>query len=112
MAKLYYEGIKNPLITLPYRFAYGQNVYHLFPIFCDRRDELQEYLKENGVGTIIHYPITPFKQECYAKEQWNMPQLLRPIIEKIHNTELSLPIGPIIKEEDINLIINTINKFS
>ncbi len=111
MAKLYYEGINNPLITLPDRLDDNQNVYHLFPVFCERRDEFQAYLKDNGVGTVIHYPIPPFKQECYSKEEWNTPQLLLPITEKIHNTELSLPIGPTIKKEEIIFIIATINKY-
>ena len=111
MAKLYYEGIKNPLITLPDRLNDAQNVYHLFPVLCEKRDELQAYLKENGVGTVIHYPIPPFKQECYSKEEWNTPQLSLPITEKIHDTELSLPIGPTITEQDIITIINTLNSF-
>lgn len=111
MAKLYYEGIKNPLIALPERLPDEQNVYHLFPILCEKRDELQAYLKDNGVGTVIHYPIPPFKQECYEKAIWNIPQLSRPITEKIHDTELSLPIGPTIKQEEVNYIIETINNF-
>ena len=111
MAKLYYEGIKNPLITLPDRLADGQNVYHLFPVFCEKRDELQAYLKENGVGTVIHYPIPPFKQECYAKVDWNTPQLSLPVTEKIHDTELSLPIGPTIKEIEVKSIIELVNRF-
>lgn len=111
MAKLYYEGIKNPLIMLPDRLDDAQNVYHLFPIFCERRDNLQEYLKENGVGTVIHYPIPPFKQECYAKKEWNMPQLSLPITEKIHETELSLPIGPTISKEEVSWIVDLVNKF-
>lgn len=111
MAKLYYEGIKNPLITLPDRLADGQNVYHLFPVFCEKRDELQVYLKENGVGTVIHYPIPPFKQECYAKVDWNTPQLSLPVTEKIHDTELSLPIGPTIKEIEVKSIIELVNRF-
>ena len=111
MAKLYYDGIKSPLITLPARLADAQNVYHLFPIFCERRDELQAYLKENGVGTVIHYPIPPFKQECYSKEEWNTPQLSLPITEKIHNTELSLPIGPTISKQEIFFTIDIINEF-
>ena len=111
MAKLYYEGIKNPLMSLPDRLDDAQNVYHLFPIFCERRDELQAYLKEKGVGTVIHYPIPPFKQECYSKENWNTPQLSLPITEKIHDTELSLPIGPAITEGEICEIIQLINKF-
>lgn len=111
MAKLYYEGIKNPLISMPERLSDEQNVYHLFPILCEKRDELQTYLKDNEVGTVIHYPIPPFKQECYAKVAWNIPQLSRPITEKIHETELSLPMGPTISEIEINYIIETINNF-
>ena len=111
MAKLYYEGIKNPLITLPDRLADEQNVYHLFPVLSEKRDELQAYLKENGIGTVIHYPIPPYKQECYAKETWNTPRLTRPITDKIHDTELSLPIGPTITAEEVQYIIETINKF-
>lgn len=111
MAKLYYDGIKNPLITLPERLDDAQNVYHLFPIFCEKRDELQAYLKENGIGTVIHYPIPPFKQECYSKEAWNTPRLILPVTEKIHDTELSLPIGSTITPEEIKTIIEVINKF-
>ena len=111
MAKLYYEGIKNPLVTLPDRLTDDQNVYHLFPVLCEKRDELQAYLKENGIGTVIHYPIPPYKQECYSREAWNTPQLSRPITDQIHDTELSLPIGPTITAEEVQYIIETINKF-
>lgn len=113
MAKLYYDGIQNPLITLPDRLNDDQNVYHLFPILVaeEKRDALQAYLKDNGIGTVIHYPIPPYKQECYSKEAWNTPQLSRPITEKIHDTELSLPIGPTITVEEVKYIIETINKF-
>ena len=111
MAKLYYDGINNPLITLPDRLADDQNVYHLFPVLCEKRDELQAFLKENGIGTVIHYPIPPYKQECYSKETWNTPQLVRPITDKIHDTELSLPIGPTITENEVQYIVDTINKF-
>ena len=72
---------------------------------------MQVYLKKNGIGTVIHYPIPPFKQECYAKEDWNTPQLLLPITEKIHDTELSLPIGPTITKEEVQAIIQVINSF-
>lgn len=111
MARLYYEGIMNPLITLPDRLNDAQNVYHLFPIFCERRDELQAYLKDNGVGTVIHYPIPPYKQECYEKEAWNTPQLVRSITDRIHNTELSLPIGPTISVDEVRLIIDILNRW-
>ena len=87
MAKLYINGINNPLITLPDTLPEEQNVFHLFPIFCERRDELQEYLKEKGIGTVIHYPIPPHKQECY--KEWGYLSL--PITELIAKQELSLP---------------------
>ena len=109
---MYYDGIKNLLITLPTRLPDAQNVYHLFPILVreNKRDELQAYLKENGVETLIHYPIPPHKQECYAKADWNSGLKL-PITEQIAAQELSLPIGPTIKPEDVQYIIEVINRF-
>ena len=69
VANYYYDHIKHPMITLPDRLPDSQNVYHLFPILCEKRDTLHDYLEKNGVGTIIHYPIAPHKQECY--QEWN-----------------------------------------
>ena len=108
IAKLYYEGIGNSEITLPKRLDDAQNVYHLFPILCKRRDELQAYLKENGVETLIHYPIPPHKQECYAKAAWNA-NLQLPITEQIAAQELSLPIGPTITIGQAQTIIKILN---
>ena len=110
VAAMYYDGIKNPLISLPKRLPDAQNVYHLFPVLCTKRDELQAYLKENGVETLIHYPIPPHKQECYAKAAWNNGLQL-PITEQIAAQELSLPIGPAIKPEDVTYVIDAINRF-
>ena len=110
VAKMYYDGINNPLITLPKRLPDAQNVYHLFPALCTKRNELQAYLKENGVETLIHYPIPPHKQECYAGASWNVGLQL-PITEQIAAQELSLPIGPSIKPEDVAYIIDVINRF-
>ena len=110
IAKMYYDGINNPLITLPERLPDAQNVYHLFPILCSKRDELQAYLKENGVETLIHYPIPPHKQECYASAPWNIGLQL-PVTEQIAVQELSLPIGPAIKPETVSYIIEAINRF-
>lgn len=112
VAGMYYEGINNPLITLPERLKDAQNVYHLFPILVadGKRDELQAYLKENGVETLIHYPIPPHKQECYASAPWNIGLQL-PVTEQIAAQELSLPIGPAIKPETVSYIIDLINRF-
>lgn len=105
IANYYYDHIKNPLITLPKRLPDINNVYHLFPILCERRDELQQYLSENGVQTLIHYPIPPHQQECY-KEWYHMSF---PITERIHQQELSLPISPVLEVYEFEQLVNIIN---
>ncbi|MBO7572051.1 MAG: DegT/DnrJ/EryC1/StrS family aminotransferase [Bacteroidales bacterium] len=107
VAAYYYDNIRNPFITLPTRMLDENNVYHLFPIFCERRDELQQYLTEQGVQTIIHYPIPPHKQNCY--NEWNAIPL--PITEKIAREELSLPISPVMEKNMVEYVVETINKF-
>nr|WP_314992492.1 DegT/DnrJ/EryC1/StrS family aminotransferase [uncultured Treponema sp.] len=79
-----------------------------FSIRCEHRDALQEYLAGKGVGTLIHYPIPPHKQECY--KQWN--HLCLPVTEKIHAEELSLPMSPTLRDEQVNYVVDMINKFS
>ena len=113
IANYYYDHINNPLITLPKRLPDSENVYHLFPILIQEvlRDKLQAYLAENGVGTVIHYPIAPHKQECYANEVWNTPQLSLPITEQIADCELSLPISPCMTREQAEYIVELINNF-
>ena len=113
VAHYYYEHITNPLVKLPDLLPDEQNAYHLFPILVSggKRDALHDYLEQNGVGTVIHYPIAPHKQECYRKSEWNVPQLSLPITEQIADEELSLPIGPTISLDDVKLIVELINKF-
>ena len=111
VAAYYYEHINNSLISLPKQIPDENNVYHLFPVLCERRDELQEYLKQNGIQTLIHYPIPPHHQECYAQECWNKPQLSLPITEQIHNQELSLPMGQCMMEEQVEFVVKIINEF-
>ena len=120
IAAYYYDNINNPLITLPKRLPDSENVYHLFPILVkgdgqlaigNRRDELQKYLEKNGVGTVIHYPIAPHKQECYVNEVWNTPQLIFPITEQIADEELSLPMSPIMTIDDAAEVVRLINEW-
>ena len=107
VAHYYYEHISNPLIKLPDLIPDEQNVYHLFPVFCEKRDELHDYLEANGVGTVIHYPIPPHKQECYKEwESMSLPQT-----EYIADHELSLPIGPSIKKDEVAKVVALINAF-
>jgi len=108
VAAYYYDNIKNPLIALPKRLPDENNVYHLFPIFSVRRDELQQYLLENGVQTLIHYPIPPHLQECYAG-LWSGIQL--PITERLAKQELSLPISQVMRADDKERIVELLNEF-
>ena len=121
VADYYYEHISNPLIELPTRLSEENNVYHLFPVLVaskpltggvNTRDRLHDYLEEHGIGTVIHYPIPPHKQECYAKEAWNIPQLSLPITEYLADAELSLPISPCMTKEQMEYVVKCINEFN
>lgn len=107
IAKYYYEHINNPKILLPVRLSNDNNVYHIFPVLCEQRDALQQHLTDNGVQTLIHYPIPPHKQECY--KEWNDKSL--PITETIHNQELSLPISQVMSMEEASEVVKVINAF-
>lgn len=107
VAKYYIEKIKHPDIILPKVENWDRHVFHIFPIRCNRRDELQNYLSANGIQTIIHYPIPPHKQECY--KEWN--NLSFPITEQIHNEELSLPMSPVMTIREIEEVVSRINEF-
>lgn len=85
----------------------NNHAFHLYVIKCNKRDKLQKYLLENGVQTVIHYPIPPHKQKAF--KEWN--DLSYPITEKIHGEVISLPIGPYLKDSDIKKIIRLINNF-
>ena len=113
IADYYYDYIDNPLVELPVRLLHENNVYHLFPILVKdgKRDALQAYLVENGVGTLIHYPIAPHKQECYANEAWNTPQLSLPITERLADEELSLPMSPTMTIEEAKEVVRLINEW-
>lgn len=107
IAGLYYKGIANPLVRLPRHVGPEGNVYHLFPVFCEERDRLQQHLKDRGVETLIHYPIAPHRQECYRE----YAHLSLPVTEQIHRTELSLPMGPTMGAEEAQVVIEAINDF-
>ncbi len=107
VAKYYLEHITNPEIILPKIENWDSHVFHIFPIRCTRRDELQAYLTENGIQTLIHYPIPPHKQKCY--KEWN--DLSFPITEQIHREELSLPMSPLLTEEEVHEVVSVLNNF-
>lgn len=107
IAKYYVDNIKNTAITLPQISDWEAHVFHIFPVLCTRRDILQQYLFDNGVQTLIHYPVPPHKQECYKE----MNQISLPVTENIHACELSLPISPVLTLEEAERIVELINCF-
>lgn len=108
-AKEYLSLINNPKVMVPHQMYddWSRNVVHIFPIFCEKRDELQTYLSQHGIGTMIHYPIPPHQQACY--KSWNSLSL--PITERIHQQELSLPCHQMMTSEETKYIAETINSF-
>lgn len=107
IAKRYLFEIKNEKIKLPFYDFSDNHVFHLFVIQCNNRYDLQDYLNSNGIQTLIHYPIPPHKQKAF--QEWN--DLSFPITKKIHDEVLSLPISPVLTDQDVDLIIKEINKF-
>ena len=107
VAKAYLQGIKNKAIILPIMENDSAHVWHVFVIRCERRDALQRYLADNGIQTLIHYPVPPHQQPAY--KEWN--ELSYPISEKIHAEVLSFPIGPTMTMEDVNIVIQICNEF-
>lgn len=111
IAQLYLQYIVNPLIKLPLAEKnaeeYKQHVWHLFVIRTEHREALQKYLAEQGVQTLIHYPIPPHKQQAY--KEWN--DLSYPVSEQIHAEVMSLPIGPTLSVEEAEKVIQICNNF-
>ncbi|SFU40340.1 dTDP-4-amino-4,6-dideoxygalactose transaminase [Pustulibacterium marinum] len=107
VTKRYLSEIKNPKIQLPKYSGNLDHVFHLFVIRCKQRDALKQFLEENGVQTVIHYPIPPHKQQAY--KDWN--HLSFPITEQIHKEVLSLPISPVMTADEVSELINIINQF-
>ena len=107
IARHYIEKINNPMIKVPFTTAGDDNVFHIFPILTPERDNLQSYLKEKEIETLIHYPIPPHKQKCYP--EWNSIEL--PVTEMIHSQELSLPISPVLSLEEADKVVEALNNW-
>ena len=108
IAKRYISEIHNPELRLPGSDFCANSVHHIFPVLCKRRDELQRYLTDSGVQTIIHYPIPPHRQQCYAE----LGGLNLPITERIHREELSIPLNQTMPKEDVDKVIQLLNDFN
>ncbi len=106
IARRFRKEIHHPDIMMP--GGQEDHVYHIFPVLCTRRDELQQHLHNHGIGTLIHYPIPPHKQVCYP--EWN--DLSLPITERISREELSLPCNQTLTDSEVEQVINAVNSFS
>lgn len=107
IAEAYLHGIRNPHVTMPHVVDFNSHVFHIFPVLADDRESMQRHLGKNGIGTLIHYPIPPHRQECYP--EWN--NLRFPVTEFIHDHELSLPIYPSMTDEEVAKVISAVNSF-
>ena len=115
IADTYYRQLDNPdIISLPGRDAWSQaqgndltTNYHIFPLLCRHRDAMQAWLRSQGVGTMIHYPIPPHRQDCYR--EWRDLQL--PITEAIHAEELSIPCNQTMTDDEVTRVVEAINSF-
>ena len=106
IASVYLERVKNPLIHIPHS---GRDcVWHIFPIFCEQRDELQQFLKAHGVETQIHYPIPPHRQACYQ----TFGNISLPIAERMSAQELSIPCHQAMTNEEVNTVVDLLNSFN
>ncbi len=109
VARMYHEGINNPQIELFNQPLHNNShVYHLFVVRCKERKALQEYLKAEGIGTLIHYPVAPHRQNAYSEYS----HLSLPVTEMLQEEVLSLPISPVVSHEEVEYVIGKINDFS
>ena len=107
ISKYYRENIKNPLIILPKTYDESAHVWHVFAVRTKNRDNFQQYLKDNDIQTLIHYPTPPHKQQAY--KEWN--HLTFPITEEIHKTIISIPISPVMTDEEVQYVVDKINAY-
>ncbi len=107
IAEYYRENIKNPEIILPKIYDEKSHVWHIFAVRTKNRDALKQYLEQNEIQTNIHYPTPPHKQGTY--EEWN--DMSFPISEEIHRTELSLPMSPVMTDEEVGRVKDVINTY-
>ncbi len=107
IATYYRKNIKNTKIVLPQTYNANAHVWHVFVIRCNNRSSLQKYLESNGTQTNIHYPTPPHKQWGYKE----LENLILPITEKIHQEVLSLPISPVLTNEEIKHIVEAVNEW-
>lgn len=108
ISKYYRENIKNKNVILQSTYDEKVHVWHVFPVRVQNRDKFQNHLKENEIETIIHYPLPPHKQEAYRE----LNNLSFPLTEKIHESIISIPISPVMTEEEYKKVVDVVNSYS
>ena len=111
IAKRYLSEIKNEKITLPFWDLSNNHVFHLFVIRTQNRTQFQEYLQQNGIQTVIHYPVPPHNQKALSPETSGWNHLSFPITEKIHDEVLSLPISPVLTDDEVDFVVKIVNQW-
>lgn len=110
IADLYTRALSQiPELTVPYVPDWSVHVWHIYPLCCRRRDELQAHLEREGIGTLIHYPVPPHLSDAYASLGYAAGQF--PIAEAIAQTELSLPISPVMTLDEAEMVIQAVEAF-
>ena len=103
----YREHINNPLITLPQTYDEQAHVWHVFVVRVKERERFQQYLDSKGIQTVIHYPTAPHKQDAYKE----FSSLSLPITEQIHREVISLPISPVMTQEEVETVVRIVNEW-
>ncbi len=107
ISRYYRDNISNPLVVLPQTSSEDAHVWHVFVVRIKNRENFQKYLEENGVQTLIHYPTAPHKQGAYS--EWSSASL--PITEQIHNEVISLPMSPVMTDEEVKQVVDIVNNY-
>ena len=109
IAAYYSSQIHNPLFEVPYQGKVSESIFHIYPLQTPQRAEAMNYLKSKGIETLIHYPLTVPQQKAYATSHAARPF---PHAEKTATCEMSLPMSPVLTDEDVAYVVNTLNSFS
>jgi dTDP-4-amino-4,6-dideoxygalactose transaminase len=109
IADLYTSSLRGTALTLPGWPSWAEHVFHLFVVRCQNRDDLQNYLKARGVGSLIHYPVPPHLQSAYGELGFTEGSM--PLTEAIHREVLSLPMGPHLRLQHAQMVIEAVREF-
>jgi dTDP-4-amino-4,6-dideoxygalactose transaminase len=107
IAAYYNEHIKNNAVLLPQIPSPGMHVWHLYVVRTSQRDRFQKYLSDNGVQTVIHYPLGPHQQVAYKE----LNKLSLPVSEKLHQEVISLPVSPVMTDEQVIRVVEVVNQY-